>query len=176
MRIHSSEEKGLLISKCQKYRLTNVHKYDDINRLTFHIMESLILCPLAKTAYLAIVRIVFDLKCHFVCPMFRSKSKKVKNGLNRMLCYPFCTVLAENHIFANYLPFNWITFEIKMLSRSNPHYEVGFCFCWPLAGSHWVIFKQPTCLSTCQLKRSNWSKITYGKPHYTKLLNFFPSV
>ena len=40
--------------------LTNVHKYDDMNKLTFHIMLSLILCPLAKTAYLAIVRIVFD--------------------------------------------------------------------------------------------------------------------
>ena len=38
--------------------LTNVHEYDDINRLTFHIMSSLILCSLAKTAYLAIVRIV----------------------------------------------------------------------------------------------------------------------
>ena len=40
--------------------LTNVHEYDGINRLTFHIMKSLILYPLAKTAYLAIMRIVFD--------------------------------------------------------------------------------------------------------------------
>ena len=53
-----------------------------------------------------------------------------------------------------------------MLSKSNPHYEVGFCFFWPLAGSHQVIFKQLTCLRTCQLKKSNASKITYAKPHY----------
>ena len=46
--------------------LTSVH--DEINRLTFHIILSLILCPLAKTAYQAIVRIV-----SFFCPMFRSK-------------------------------------------------------------------------------------------------------
>ena len=38
LRIRSLEEIGLLISKCQKYMLTNVHEYDDINRLTFHIM------------------------------------------------------------------------------------------------------------------------------------------
>ena len=36
--INSLEEIGLLISKCQKYMLTNVHEYDDITRLTFHIM------------------------------------------------------------------------------------------------------------------------------------------
>ena len=40
-----------------------------------------------------------------------------------------------------------------MLSRSNPHYEVGFCFFRSLAGSHLVIFKQLTCLRTCQLNQ-----------------------
>ena len=34
--------------------LTNVYEYDDINRLTFHIMLSPIVSPLAKTAYFAI--------------------------------------------------------------------------------------------------------------------------
>ena len=37
--------------------LTNVYEYDDINRVTFHIMYNLILCPLAKTAHLAIASI-----------------------------------------------------------------------------------------------------------------------
>ena len=31
--------------------------------------------------------------------------------------------------------------EIKMLSRSNPYYEIGMCFFWPLVGSHLIIFK-----------------------------------
>ena len=56
--------------------LTNVHKYDDINSFKFHIMQSLILCPLAKTAYLAIVRIVFDLKSHFSVKCFDPKARK----------------------------------------------------------------------------------------------------
>ena len=38
LRIHSLEEIGLLISQCQKYMLTNVHEYDTINRLKFHII------------------------------------------------------------------------------------------------------------------------------------------
>ena len=37
--------------------LTNVCKYDEIIRLTFHIMLSTILSTLAKTDYLAIARI-----------------------------------------------------------------------------------------------------------------------
>ena len=56
--------------------LTNVHEYDDINRLTFHIMSSLILCPLAKTAYLAIVRIDFDLKFQFSVKCLDPKARK----------------------------------------------------------------------------------------------------
>ena len=36
--------------------LTNFYEYDEINRLAFHIMLSLILSPLAKAAYLAITR------------------------------------------------------------------------------------------------------------------------
>ena len=109
--------------------------------------------------------------------MFRSESKKVKNGLKLNVMFTlFVQFLVENRILPNYLPFNWITLEIKMLSRSSHHYEVGFCFFWPLAGSHSVIFNQLTCLQTCQLKRSNASKTAYGKPHYKKLLNYFPSV
>ena len=38
--------------------LANVHEYGDINRLTFLMMYSLIICTFAKTAYLAIVQIV----------------------------------------------------------------------------------------------------------------------
>ena len=49
---------NLKVSKI--YMLTNAREYEDITRLTFHIMLSLILFPLAKTAYLAIMRIVFD--------------------------------------------------------------------------------------------------------------------
>ena len=56
--------------------LTNVHEYDDINRLTFHIMLSLILCPLAKTAYLAIVPIVLDYKFHFSVKCLDLKARK----------------------------------------------------------------------------------------------------
>ena len=79
----------------------------------------------------------FQLKASFFCQMFRSKSKKVKNGLKLNVMFTlFVQFLVENGIYPNYLPFKWITFEIEMLSRSNPHYEVGFCFFWPLAGSH----------------------------------------
>ena len=71
----------------------NVNEYDDINRLTIHIMQSLILCPLAKTAYLAIVRIVF-------CQMFRSKSKEVKNDLKLNVLFTlFVQFLVENLFF-----------------------------------------------------------------------------
>ena len=61
--------------------------------------------------------------------MFRSKSKKVKNGLKVSVMFTFFVqFLVENRNYPNYLPFNGIAFAIKMLSRSNPHYEVGFCF------------------------------------------------
>ena len=56
--------------------LTNVQEYDDINRLTFYIMLSLILCPLAKTAYLAIVGILFDEKFHFSVKCIDPKARK----------------------------------------------------------------------------------------------------
>ena len=73
--------------------LTNVHEYDDITRLTFYIIYCLILCPLAKTAYLAIVRVVF-------CQMFRPKSKKVKSGLKLNVMFTlFVQYLAENRFF-----------------------------------------------------------------------------
>ena len=73
--------------------------------------------------------ISFRLKVSLFCQMFRSKSKKVKNGIKLNVMFTLCVqFLVENRIFPNYLPFNWITFEIKMLSRSNPHYDVGFCF------------------------------------------------
>ena len=39
--------------------LTNIYKYDDIIRLTFRLTISPILSPVAKTAYLAIERIIF---------------------------------------------------------------------------------------------------------------------
>ena len=67
--------------KVSKYMLTNVHEYDYINRLTLPVRQSLILRPLAKTAYLAKVHI-FRLKVSFFYQMFRFKSKKVKNSLN----------------------------------------------------------------------------------------------
>ena len=56
--------------------LTNVQEYDDITRLTLHIMQSLLLLPLAKTAYLAIVRIVFSLKFHFSVKCLDPKTRK----------------------------------------------------------------------------------------------------
>ena len=56
--------------------MTNIHEYDDINRLKFHIMLSLTLCPLAKTAYLEIVRIVFDLKFHYSVKCLDPKARK----------------------------------------------------------------------------------------------------
>ena len=72
--------------------------------------------------------ISFRLKVSFFCQMFRSKSKKVKNGLKLNVMFTlFVQFLVENHIFPNYLPFDRKAFEIKMLSRSNPQYEVGFC-------------------------------------------------
>ena len=55
--------------------LTKVYEYDGINQLTFHIMLSPILSPLAKTAYLAISQIVF---CKFY---FSVKCLEVKTGL-----------------------------------------------------------------------------------------------
>ena len=61
--------------------------------------------------------------------MFRSKNKNVKNGLKLNVIFIFFVqFLVENRIFPNYPPFNLLAFEIKMLSRSNPHYEVGFFF------------------------------------------------
>ena len=58
--------------------LTNVHEYDDINRLTYHIMLRLILCPLAETAYRAIVRFVFVQKFHFSVKCLDPKAKSEK--------------------------------------------------------------------------------------------------
>ena len=46
-------------SLMSKYMPADVNEYDDINRLTVHIMKCLILSPLAKTVYLEIARIVF---------------------------------------------------------------------------------------------------------------------
>ena len=49
------------------------------------------------------------LKISFVCPMFKSKSKKVKNGLKLNVMFTlFVQFLVENRIFPNYmyLPFN----------------------------------------------------------------------
>ena len=87
--------------------LKNFHDYDDINRLTFHIILSLILCPLSKTAYLAIMGIVFLIKASFFCQMFRFKSQKVKNSLklNDMFTL-YIQFLVEICIFPNYLHFN----------------------------------------------------------------------
>ena len=49
----------------------------------------------------------FRLKVSFFCQMFRSKSKKVKNGLKLNIMFTlFEQFLAENRIFPNYLPFN----------------------------------------------------------------------
>ena len=70
--------------------------------------------------------------------MFRSKSKKVKNDLKLNVMFTLFIQFYLKIIFPNYLPFNLITFEIKILTRSNPQYEVGFCFFWPLAGSHFL--------------------------------------
>ena len=87
--------------------LTNVFEYDEINRLTFHIMQSLILCPLAKTAYLATARIFFLLKVSFFRQIFRSKSQKMKISLKLNVLFTiFVQFLAENRIFfSNHTPF-----------------------------------------------------------------------
>ena len=61
--------------------------------------------------------------------MFRSKKQKVKTGLKPNVLFTiFVQSLVENRIFKNYLPFNKKAFEIKILSRSNPRYEIGICF------------------------------------------------
>ena len=81
--------------------LTNVHEYDDINRLKFHIMLSLIYSLYGYSAN------SFRQKVSFFCQMFRSKIMNVKNGLklNAMFTF-FVKFLVENRIFSNYLPFN----------------------------------------------------------------------
>ena len=56
--------------------LTNVHESDDIDRLTFHIFMS----PCQNSLFDNSVN-SFRLKVSFFCQMFRSKSKKVENGL-----------------------------------------------------------------------------------------------
>ena len=113
--------------EASKGQISNVHKYDDSNRSsTFHIMWSPILRFFAKTAYLAIAQIVFCKNFDFFRQMFRSKSKILKP----------VQFLVEDLNFSNYLPFNWISFEIKMLSRSNPPYKIQIWLFRPLAGSH----------------------------------------
>ena len=47
------------------------------------------------------------LKVSFFCQMFRSKSKKVKNGFKPNVMFTlFVQFLVENRIYPNYLPFN----------------------------------------------------------------------
>ena len=58
--------------------LTNVYEYNDINQSTFHIGKSQILSPFAKTAYLAIARIVFSLKFDFSIKSLDLKRKQWK--------------------------------------------------------------------------------------------------
>ena len=49
----------------------------------------------------------FRLKVSFLCHMFRSKSKKVKNGLKLNVMFTiYVQFLVENLIYPNYLPFN----------------------------------------------------------------------
>ena len=49
----------------------------------------------------------FRLKVSSFCQMFRSESKKVKNGLKLNVMFTlFVQFLVENRILPNYLPFN----------------------------------------------------------------------
>ena len=87
--------------------LTNVLEYDYINRLTFHMMYSLILCPLAKNSLSGNSVNSFRLKVLIFSQIVRSKSKKVKNDLKLNVMFTlFVQFLVENRIFTNYLPFN----------------------------------------------------------------------
>ena len=71
---------------------TNVQEYDDINRLTFHKKESLILCPLAQTAYLTIVRIISTKSFNFLSNVKIQKQESEKRFKIECYVHPFRTV------------------------------------------------------------------------------------
>ena len=84
--------------------LTNVHEYDDITRLTFHVMLSLILFPPCLNSLSGNSANNFRLKVSVFCQMFRSKSKKLKNGLKLKIIFTVSVQLSvENRIFPNYV-------------------------------------------------------------------------
>ena len=107
-------------------------EYNEINRLTVSHNVSAILSSLSGNS-----ANIFLLKVLRFHQMFRSKSPKVKNGLKlNVLFTTLLQFLVEYCIFFKLPPFNWIAFEIKMLSRLNSCNVIGIRFFWPLAGSH----------------------------------------
>ena len=87
--------------------LTNVHEYE-------YQVESPILSPLAKTAYLAVARIVFLLNVSFFCQIFRSKSEKVKTSLKWMFCSPFLYSFIWNSYFFIQITSLSIEYRLKL--------------------------------------------------------------